>query len=80
MRLVIHDARFPVQESAQRVVHDALDELEIGSDAYWLNRARSKVKTIKIHHLVPGCHEVIDKLLLSVGTGINFRDGAQLRV
>ncbi len=39
-----------------------------------------EVKAIEIHHLVPGRHEVIDKLLLRVVTGIDFRDGSKLRV
>ena len=39
-------------------------------------RSVSQVKTIKVHHLVPDRNEVIDKLLLCVGAGINFGDGS----
>ena len=43
-------------------------------------RSVDQIKTIEVHHLVPNRHEVIDKLLLCVGTGINFRNGSKLRV
>jgi hypothetical protein len=39
-----------------------------------------KVEAIKVHHLVPGRHEVIDKLLLRVRTSIDFSQGPELGV
>ena len=43
-------------------------------------RTSGKVKAIKIHHLGPRRREVVHELLLRVGAGIDFREGAQLRV
>ncbi|OIQ65392.1 hypothetical protein GALL_530500 [mine drainage metagenome] len=39
-----------------------------------------KFEAVKIHHLVPRRHEVFHKLLLRVRAGIDFRQGAELRV
>ena len=62
---------FPsVLDLAGRSIYRSIDRL----------RSVSKVEAIEIHHLVPGRHEVIDKLLLRVVTGIDFRDGSKLRV
>ena len=41
---------------------------------------RGKVEAVGVHHLGPGRHEVLRELLLRVGAGIDFREGAQLRV
>src|SRR5689334_21994484 len=38
------------------------------------------VEAVEVHHLYPGRHEVLGKLLLRVGAGIDLRQGAQLRV
>src|SRR4029079_10462176 len=38
------------------------------------------VEAISIHHLIPGRHKVLHKLLLRVRGGIDFREGAKLRV
>ncbi len=32
-----------------------------------------KVEAICVHHLVPGCYEVVEKFLLGVRTSIDFR-------
>src|SRR5438132_3431933 len=39
-----------------------------------------KVEAIKIHHLVPSCHEVTHERLLRVVASIDFREGSELRV
>ena len=39
-----------------------------------------KVEAIQVHHLVPGRDKVVGELLLSVGTSVNFRQGAELGV
>ena len=39
-----------------------------------------KVEAIQVHHLVPGRHEVIDKLLLRVQASVDFSQGAELGV
>ena len=39
-----------------------------------------EVEAIKVHHLVPGCDEVVDELLLPVGTSVDFSQGAELGV
>jgi hypothetical protein len=39
---------------------------------------RDKVEPVKIHHPVPGSHEVAHKRLLRVAAGIDFRDGSEL--
>ncbi|OGB93544.1 MAG: hypothetical protein A2Z31_08990 [candidate division NC10 bacterium RBG_16_65_8] len=39
-----------------------------------------KVEAIQVHHLVPGRHEVIDKLLLRVRASVDFSQGAELGV
>jgi hypothetical protein len=39
-----------------------------------------KVEAIKVHHLIPGCDKVVDELLFSVGTSVDFRQGAELGV
>ena len=44
------------------------------------SRRSGNVEAIGVHHLGPGRHEVFDKLLLGVGAGIDFREGAELRV
>src|SRR5258705_6355401 len=38
------------------------------------------VESIKIHYLVPGHDKVVNKLLLHIGTGVNFGQRAELRV
>ncbi len=40
----------------------------------------SKVEAIKVHHFVPGRHEVIHKLLLRVRASVDFSQGAELGV
>src|ERR1700691_1834594 len=45
-----------------------------------LPRSSGKVVAIKVHHLVPGSHEVLHKRLLRVVTCIDFRQGSELRV
>jgi hypothetical protein len=42
----------------------------------WTQRLRN-IKAIQIHHLVPRCDEIVDELLLRIGTSIDFRHGAQ---
>jgi len=37
-----------------------------------------QIKSIQIHHLVPGCHKILHKLLLSIRAAIHLGDGAQL--
>jgi len=44
-----------------------------------LDRLRD-VESIEIHHLVPGRDKVVNKLLLRIGTGVNFGQRAELRV
>jgi hypothetical protein len=39
-----------------------------------------QVKAIQVHQLVPGCHKVMDKLLLRVRGGIDLGQGTQLGV
>jgi hypothetical protein len=39
-----------------------------------------KVEAIKVHHLVPGRDEVMDKLLLRIRTSVDFSEGAELGV
>ncbi len=39
-----------------------------------------KVEAIKVHHLVPGRYEVMDKLLLRIQTSVDFSEGAELGV
>jgi len=39
-----------------------------------------KLKTIGVHHLVPGGHEVFDELFFRVRRTIDFRERAELRV
>ena len=39
-----------------------------------------KVEAIKVHHLVPGRYEVMDKLLLRIRTSVDFSEGAELGV
>jgi len=39
-----------------------------------------KVEAIQVHHLVPSRDKVVDELLVSIGTSINFRQGAELGV
>jgi hypothetical protein len=39
-----------------------------------------KVEAIKVHHLIPGRDKVVDELLLSVGTSVDFSQGAELGV
>jgi hypothetical protein len=44
-------------------------------------RQRSrKVEAIKVHHLIPGRDKVVDELLLSVGTSVDFSHDAELGV
>jgi hypothetical protein len=44
-----------------------------------LDRLRD-VESIKIHYLVPGRDKVVNKLLLRIGTGVDFGQRAELRV
>jgi trans-2,3-dihydro-3-hydroxyanthranilate isomerase len=44
-----------------------------------LDRLRD-VESIEIHHLVPGRDKVVNKLLLRIGTGVDFSHCAELRV
>ena len=39
-----------------------------------------EVEAVGVHHLGPGRHEVLHELLLRVRAGIDFREGAKLRV
>ena len=38
------------------------------------------VESVEIHYLVPGRDKVVNKLLLRIGTGVNFGQRAELRV
>ncbi len=42
--------------------------------------ASAEVETVGGHHLVPGGHKVAHELILRVVTGVDFRDGPQLRI
>ena len=39
-----------------------------------------EVEAIEVHHLGPGCDEVVDELLVGVGTSVDFGQGAELGV
>ena len=39
-----------------------------------------EVEAVEVHDLIPGCHEVMDKLLLRVGTPVNFCQGTELGI
>jgi hypothetical protein len=39
-----------------------------------------EIETIKVHHFGPGCHEVVDKLLLGIRTSIDFGQCPELGV
>jgi hypothetical protein len=39
-----------------------------------------KVEAIEAHHLIPGRYEVMDKLLLAVGTAVDLGEGAELGI
>ena len=41
---------------------------------------RGEIETIKVHHFGPGCHEVVDKLLLGVRTSIDLGQSTELGV
>src|SRR5581483_1399229 len=41
---------------------------------------RIDIESIVIHDLRPSCNEILRKLLFRVGAGIDFSEGAQLRV
>jgi hypothetical protein len=45
-----------------------------------INQRLRKVEAIKVHHLVPGRDKVVDELLFSVGTSVNFNQGTELGV
>ena len=44
------------------------------------NRGSRKVEAIKVHHLVPGRDKVVDELHPSIGTSVDFSEGAELGV
>ena len=65
--------------------------LTVGRPTRCLNRERLskvspashcgiEVEAIKVHDLIPSCHEVPDKLLLRIVTSVDFRDSSKLRV
>jgi hypothetical protein len=70
------------------IAHDALNNLSGHPDLlteHILQRIQTtlrseEIKSIEIHYLVPYGDEVIDKFLLSVRTGIDFGQGAELGV
>ena len=37
-------------------------------------------EAVQIHHLAPGCYEVVDELLFRVRAAVNFGQGAKNRV
>jgi hypothetical protein len=39
-----------------------------------------EVEAIEVHHLGPGRYEVVDELVLGIGTCVDFAQGPQLRV
>ena len=41
------------------------------------NKELLQVKALQFHHLGPGGHEIVDELLLSIGTGIQLRQRTQ---
>src|SRR5581483_921950 len=41
---------------------------------------RIDIESIVVHDLRPSCNEILRKLLFRVGAGIDFSEGAQLRV
>ena len=50
-------------------------KVRVESDAG--HKGSRSLETIEVHHLVPGSHEVANKFLLAVDTGINFGQGAE---
>lgn len=45
-----------------------------------LDHKSRNVEAIKVHNLIPSRDKVVDKLLLSVRTSVDFSQGAELRV
>jgi len=43
-------------------------------------RRSGQVEAVKVHYLVPGCHEIVQEFFLGIGTSVHFRQGAQLGV
>ncbi len=41
-----------------------------------LNDGRQEVVAIQVHYLVPGGDEILDELLVRIGTGVNLCRGA----
>ena len=39
-----------------------------------------EIEAIKVHHFGPGCHEVLDKLLLSIRASVNLGQSPELGV
>ena len=37
-----------------------------------------ELEAVKVHHLGPGCHEVLDKLLLRVRAAVDLGQGPEL--
>ena len=58
------------------VEHDQSQAM-VQSDKHQRSR---NIEAIKVHHLIPGCDKIVDELLLSVGTSIDFSHGAELGV
>jgi hypothetical protein len=49
-------------------------------DLYGQLTRSGKVEAIKVHHLVPGCYEIMDELFLRVRASVDFGDGPELGV
>src|ERR1700728_5003278 len=64
-----------VEQSLLRLSQDSTRE-----SSRVLRKGRDKVKTVKVHHLVPGSNEVLDKLFVRVRASVNLRQRAELGV
>ena len=62
-------------ESPATAVAGGIEKRPAGAGARGL-----QIEAVEVHHLGPGGNEVMHQLLLPVGAGVHFRQGAQYRV
>ena len=75
------DRILPLSEArrAHELSHQVTRTEKLSCESRTFRRCRY-VETIEIHDFVPGRNKVVNELFLSVGTGIDFGQCAELRV
>src|SRR5690349_15562548 len=79
-RQTLVSARIPVRPRFSRMPRPGRNRRSDAPTPERLSGYSGEIEPVQVHHLGPGCNEVMHKGFLGVVTGKNFRERPKLRV